>query len=400
MTHRKKYSAGTHILSAFFWLWLIFLGGQTLAAPYVPASDDTVLERLPDSGQQSLRALRALRADLEADPGNLTLALRLARRYMDLGRAESDPRYYGYAESALKPWWNLDKPPVEVLTLRAGLFQFRHDFETALADLSSILTARPNHAQALLTQAFVLQVRGRYGEAMESCRRLPKAVPPLIVATCAGRIESLTGEAAKGKDRLSQALAQADKTEDRLRLWALTNLAEIAARGGDNREAERRFREALDLGRRDVYLLGAFADFLLEQGRPQDARDLLDGDTRADGLLLRLAIAEDRLGQAAASQYRAALEARFEASRRRGSILHRREEARFNLEILKQPETALRLALENWALQKEPQDAALVLRTALAAKAPERAAPIVNWISGSGLEDVTIEALLRRLKQG
>ena len=57
-------------------------------------------------------------------------------------------------------------------------------------------------------------------------------------------------------------------------------------------------------------------------------------------------------------------------------------------------------AVANWGLQKEPQDAALVLRAAIAAKAPERAAPIVKWVERSGLEDVSIEALIQRLKKG
>jgi thioredoxin-like negative regulator of GroEL len=400
MKNKRKSPATIRALCAAMVVFMAVAGGEALAQAYVPASDDVVLERLPAPGEKTLRALRDLRAKLKAQPENLTLALRLARRYMDLGRSESDPRYYGYAESALKPWWDLDKPPVEVLTLRAGLYQFRHAFETALEDLSSILAKRPAHAQALLTQAFVLQVRGRNVEAMQSCRRLPKSVPRLIVATCVGRVESLTGQAATGKDLLTQAIAKAGKKQDRLRLWALTNLAEIAARTGDNQDAEQRFLEALDLGRRDVYLLGAYADFLLEQGRTREARDLLDGDTRADALLLRLAIAEDRLGREVAAEYRATLEARFEASRRRGSILHRREEARFKLEILKQSESALRLAVANWGLQKEPQDAALVLRAAIAAKAPERAAPIVKWVEKSGLEDVSIDALIQRLKKG
>ncbi len=399
MKNRMTCSITIRALCAAIVVFMGLIASEATAKPYIPANDDTVLEKLPAPGTESQRVLRGLRTQLTATPENLTLALRLARRYMDVGRAESDPRYYGYAESALKPWWDIDKPPLEVLVLRAGLYQFRHDFETALDDLETILAARPNHAQALLTKAFVLQVVGRNGAAIEACRRLPKSGPSLIVATCLGRVESLSGKAAGGKNRLANALT-AGNNEDRLRLWALTNLAEIAARRGGAQEAERHFRAALDLGRRDVYLLGAYADFLLERGRPQDARDLLDGDTRPDGLLLRLAIAEQRLGNDAALRYRTMLEARFEASRRRGSILHRREEARFTLEILKRPETALRLALANWDLQKEPHDAALVLQAAIAAKTPTRATPVVAWIAKTGLEDVSLEASIRRLKQG
>src|SRR5688572_19072311 len=75
------------------------------AAPYVPASDSQVLERLPISPADPVfRELRTLRAELAARPGNPDLAAKLAGRYFGLAMAEGDPRYIGYAEAALRPW--------------------------------------------------------------------------------------------------------------------------------------------------------------------------------------------------------------------------------------------------------------------------------------------------------
>ena len=284
-----------------------------------------------------------------------------------------------------------------MLVLRAAVRQSRHDFDLALADLSSVLKRQPANAQALLTQSFILQSTGRYGDALESCRRLPRGVAQLIVITCAGRIFSLTGNAEQGYEALRRALAVAPGADAALRLWALTNLGEMASRLGRVEEAEAHYQAALGLGRRDAYLLGAYADFLLERDRAEEACTLLQGETRIDALLLRLAIAETRLGHAAARAHRDTLMARFEASRRRGSEIHRREEARFKYELLGQPAEALRLAEENWRVQKEPQDALVVLEAALAAGDPERAVPVAEWLRGVGLQDVKLEALMRRL---
>jgi hypothetical protein len=43
---------------------------------------------------------------LEASPspGQNELAIDLAERYIARGKAEADPRYYGYAEGMLKSW--------------------------------------------------------------------------------------------------------------------------------------------------------------------------------------------------------------------------------------------------------------------------------------------------------
>ena len=58
---------------------------------------------------------------------------------------------------------------------------------------------------------------------------------------------------------------------------------------------------------------------------------------------------------------------RFEASRLRGDRVHLREEARFTLHLLNDPKAALKLAQENWQVQKEPADVRILLEAALAA---------------------------------
>lgn len=373
---------------------------SAVAEPYRPKSDAEVLQRLPAPGDATQRALRHLRHALSQDPARLDLAIDLARRYIALGRAEADPRYMGYAEAALKPWWDRGTPPLEVLVLRAVVHQSRHAFDTALDDLARALERRPRHAQALLSQAFVFQAKGQYGRALQSCRRLPREAGRLVIAACAGRALSLTGQAETGYEVLRRALEASPQADARVRLWALTGLAEIAVRLGKAEAAEKHFRAALELGERDAYLLGNYADFLLDAERPEDARTLLRDGTRVDALLLRLCIAETRLARDTARRHRESLMARFEASRRRGSEVHQREEARFNLEVLARPGEALRLAEANWAAQKEPADARLVLQAALAAGQPERARPVAEWLRGLGLEDAALDALMRRLEEG
>ena len=86
---------------------LIALLGAALcaqAAPYLPASGAQVIETLPRRGDPVQQELRRLRAQLNAQPNDVALAATLARRYIALGRSETDPRYLGYAQAALAPW--------------------------------------------------------------------------------------------------------------------------------------------------------------------------------------------------------------------------------------------------------------------------------------------------------
>src|SRR6185503_20195154 len=128
---------------------VLLAAGTCVAAPFVPADPKEVLETLPvASADPFSRELRQLR---------LALARRAARRYIERARADADPRYLGYAQAALAPWWNAGAP-ASVLVLRATIRQSLHDFPSALADLSAALEIEPRNAQAWLTRATIQQV--------------------------------------------------------------------------------------------------------------------------------------------------------------------------------------------------------------------------------------------------
>jgi hypothetical protein len=377
-------------------LVLAALPGAAPATPYIPTDDAQIVERLPQSGNTTLRQLRRLNEAVRQAPGNLDLALIVATRDHEAARAEADPRFDGYAEAALKPWLDLPDPPAPVLLLRATLRQSRHDFPAALADLDRVTAAMPRNPQAWLTRAVVLQVEGEHEQALASCAPLRRLAEKLVVVLCEANISSLGADAKTACAGLQQALDQPN-ANPALRLWALTVLGETAARLGDPVAAEQHFRAGLALGIDDAYLLGAFADFLLEQGRAEEVSSLLDAKKRIDPLMLRLTLAEAALDGPSLEADRADLAERFAATRLRGDRSHLREEARFTLVVLHRPEAALDLAQANWQVQHEPWDARLLLETALAAGRPDAARPALDWLARTGLDDVHLRPLVARL---
>jgi tetratricopeptide (TPR) repeat protein len=369
------------------------------AEPYVPDDDGAILERLPAARDPRVRALAVARARLAEEPGNLNRGLSVASAYIALGQSEGDPRYEGYAQAALAPWWDLAEPPVPVLILRAVLKQRRHDFEAALADLEHVLARQPGHPQALLAKATILGVQGKPAQALESCAELAGAVEALVEAACAASAHDLSGRARDGYRMLQDARRRSPGAEPILQVWAQTILGELAEQLGYVAAAERHFRDALSLARRDPYLLGAYADFLLDQDRPGEVLELLEDQARIDPLLLRLALAEQRLGAGTLDEHLALLQDRFDAARRRGDSVHLREEARFTLHLLDRPGEALELARRNWATQREPADARILLEAAAAANEPAAAQPVLDWLDRTGLEHAGIQALVDRLAE-
>ena len=78
----------------------------------------------------------------------------------------------------------------------------------------------------------------------------------------------------------------------------------------------------------------------------------------------------------------------------RGESLHQGEEARFTLCFLKEPDAALRLAQNNWTVQREPRDALIFLEAASAAGDLSAAAPVLDWLKRNHVEDVRLSALI------
>jgi hypothetical protein len=69
------------------------------------------------------------------------------------------------------------------------------------------------------------------------------------------------------------------------------------------------------------------------------------------------------------------------------------------LHLLDRPRAALELARRNWATQREPADARILLEAALAANDPAAAQPVLDWLGRTGLEHVGLQALVDRLAE-
>ena len=68
------------------------------------------------------------------------------------------------------------------------------------------------------------------------------------------------------------------------------------------------------------------------------------------------------------------------------------------MHLLNDPKTALKLAEENWQVQKEPADIRIFLESALAAHDVTSLDSARGWLKQTGLEDLQLEKLLKPLQ--
>jgi predicted Zn-dependent protease len=370
------------------------------AAPFTPSSDAEVVEKLPATANDpSLRRVDSLRKQLAARPKDVDLRLEIARRYFDLAMAQGDPRYVGYATAAIGPLEKLAPSNAGYWLIKGQLQQFSHDFPGALASLKKAGELEPNAPGPIAWRAAIDMVQADYANAMAECRSLAPLAHRLYAQSCTAYVEATTGHLQAAYDALQRDVVEAGAIPAELSMWAQTRLAEMAIRLQRPDEAERHFKIALATGVTDQFLLGAYADFLLQQKRPAEVVKLLGDWERSDILLLRLALAAKSTGDSRARDWANQLRDRFDAAAQRGDRLHEQEAARFELDVEGQPQKALDYASRNYTQQKEPRDAEILMRAALAANSPKLAEPALAWLKASNYEDPHLVSLAAQLTQ-
>ncbi|HEY3516572.1 MAG TPA: hypothetical protein VGL98_05945 [Gammaproteobacteria bacterium] len=352
-----------------------------------PTDPQQVLERLPLRQGPAWAAIRALQARLAAEPDDARTAAELAREYLTLVRQTGEPRLLAYAHRALARWSGEPDPPADIALQRALLAQSEHHFAEARAELERLVAREPGETEAWLALAAIDTVQGRYAEASSSCMRLVLTADPAVTAGCIAATKAMTREASTAYTLLAAHFERTRTDGSSVSSWLATLAAETAASLARDDDARAHFDAALAASgpTPDLYLLTAYADFLLRQARFGEVIALLEGAPPADTVLLRLALAERRAGRDAA-EHVATLRYRLQLALDGRDVAHAREAAFLALYLLDDPERALALALANWAVQREAIDARLVIEAAAAAHDPAAAAPVTTWLEQSSSE--------------
>lgn len=370
-----------HLMAGALALCLLSVGHTR---PFVPKDEGTLLAEVPAGARHSeVATLSAARARVD-------VALPLAQLYIKQARASGDLRYLGYAEAVLEPWIGPSASSADALVLHATVLQSRHEFSEALRVLERARGLRPGDPQAWLTTATVLRVIGEYDRSLAACDQLAARADAAVIGLCREGLRALTGSLPAAYSAVASIPSREMSPEERA--WRDSELGEMAVRLGQDEAAEHWFRNALHFSPSDFYVRAAYADLLLRQRRATDVLTLLRGEDSLEPLLLRIAIAQKMLRDAGLTRSSARLAAAFAAEEQRGDGVHRREEARYFLEVIGDPQAAVATAQRNWQVQREPDDILILLRSARAAGRPEAARPAVEFVHQHGLEDVRMTA--------
>lgn len=338
----------------------------------VPRDASVVLERLPPG-------YSALVGEVPAEG-----ALGRVDRLLATAASTGDARLVARADQLMATLPPGQAAQSGALKARAYIAQYQHDFSAALRALDAVVDAYPRDAGARLARSQLHLVMGRLDLARSDCAALVVGIDSGRGQVCLAAFTLRRGDldAAIG---LAERWLAAAAEDDILRFHVLLLRAEAATRGGDA-EAERWFRQALQLAPRDVRALVPYARYLRAMDRHAEAvalRQLAPGN---DSLQLQATLAawEGRRPQAGAMAE--ATLGRYRRARSLGAEPELREEAEFLLVVRREAGGALALARRNFRTQRDHEDVQILIESAIADNRPDALEPLRRWAKAQDLE--------------
>lgn len=355
------------LLSAPRWLIALLIAPPLFAAPYLPDSDDQVIQRLPSYTVSS------------RPPARLVDGLERASNLLTQAKSFGDPRAASLALSALAPWSEENTPALNIA--RAGIFQYQHRFEDALAQLAAAINTTHPDPNALLMRANIHVVQGRYPEAAADCRALLTKAAIEVSATCQAIVNSLSGQLQTSYQLLTKQL-NLDTQPAEIRHWVASSAAEMAIRLGINPNSH--WDEALENLPKHLPTLIEKARWQIENNAKEDAIKTL-------GQLPATLSRDVLLARASDNADLAALESRLSlAELADGEHAHSREYAEFLLFAAKKPHEAAEKALTNWQHQREPIDLLLLSIAATQSNHAKALQVVEEFLGQTQIEDARL----------
>lgn len=387
-------------LACFCCLVVAAIGVKAGDQTTTPANDSVVLEVLPRSLWGKRDVLVSLQSRLKENPTDALLAFQVATFFIEAGDEGSDPRFYGFARAALKPWWETKIVPPPILRLRAKLKEKEHQYDEAIDDLVFLIRTRSKDGQAIIELVNLYRLQGNLKKASFRSEQLAEFAAEIPVAIARAPLDAISGKAEKALSTLERLTPKIQSDFPATMTWVRMTQAESSEILGRYDDAIQFYEDALQASPQSFSIKRAFSDLLIHEGKYDEVITMVQQYLVDDGCLLMAAIAARGAGQKdKATLWTDQLRRRFEETRQRGDQPHRRFVARYYLDLADNPKLALSESLANWANQKELVDARLVLRSAIAVGRPESAKPVIEFLTQCKCQDAASALLISKLEK-
>lgn len=348
---------------------LIKADDLSAARVLISFSDQLAVQGLP--GIKDLQEMQVLREKLQMQPDSAELASQFAEQALKIYRTNGEPRYLGYARSAITTWWDDTSPPANIWLLRGRILQTNHEFIAAAKDLSRFIKQHHGNTEALLLLADAYRRSGNINLAKHSCLNLAVNGNSLLAKLCAIEVRLSLGEyemAFKHSELLLSEVKALPKNE---RDWAYAVLAEIATANGKHELAIEYYQLTEISAESNLVTKLNYADSLIALERYSEAKEVFEENSSSVAVLQRLARIEKGEQKNSSSIKIPKQNLGTELFKRlHDPVLNAddylREKAIYYAYINLNPKKAMHFARLNWESQKAWEDTELLLQASKA----------------------------------
>jgi tetratricopeptide (TPR) repeat protein len=365
----------------------LVLASALHAGPRVLARVEVALPHTEGAPAQWLEQLREDPRHEEAATGLVAHLLEEARRS---GRAQP----LRAARRVLAPWETSTEVPYEVALAQARVHWRLGNLKEAIAGMEALLGAGPDDGRVWEVLAGIQDEQGDYPAAFRRCLLLVGREDPMPATLCIASANRYGTQAPSAGASLEAAMSRGPQPPAVTRRARLV-LAEAARTRGDAATAERHLVAARRLDPLDAEVLAALADLWLAQGRAAEVVRLLSPRPAAPELALRRALALHPSDPEAAAREGRQLHAQVANALWGNQPRWAELDARMHLELMDEPDVALKRARVAWAARRSPRSAAVILRAARAAGDEAAIRMVGDWVEAAGVAVPELRELLR-----
>lgn len=365
---------------------------------FVPPPGQVVLPVAVHTVDGVSRDLKSAEQAWRRAPRNLDLASRYAREAFQVGMTEGDLRWFGTAKAALLPWWNEPTLTAQGHFMRGLVKQGFHDFQGGLADINAAIALDGKRAELWSWRFAIHLLWADMTAARADCEALAQRAGADEGRACLAVLAYRTGNAPAAVTELKKLVAAPDFQDGMSQDWLRFHLGEAQRTAGQYASAEATWAAHLAKRPRTHGVRLALAELLNAQGEHTQAKRWATTPAPTDALLVQQLLASQALGDADVPRLAQQVDQRMAAQTLRQDTLIERPKMVYFIQYGRDVAAGLTLAQENWAAQKEPPDALLLVQAALKLDRPQAAAPVLDWMTQTGYTDPALAALAGQLK--
>ncbi|RLZ07238.1 tetratricopeptide repeat protein [Acinetobacter sp. 2JN-4] len=309
---------------------------------------------------------------------NDELRKQIVNLLLEKSYAQGDGELLVQAEDLIRASHNpLD---IENRLLQTRIAQANHDFDEAEETLQHILKSNPKNSNAILQLANIYRLQGKFSDSLALCHQLNDKDVEWYQAGCVLQVDAMTSSFSNLKPKTDEILQSTIRLSKNDKQWMGNILLEIATRFNDQNLAQKSI-PLLSVNNLPNTL--AKSNWYISQKQYLSALNILKEYRYHDGALYRIILSKQKISDPSAQKDLNELTQRVEKLLKDKDHIHLREQAQY-LWIAKKYNEGLKIAEQNWDMQRESEDFEVYAALAIDSNSKNSAEKLLNWSKKTG----------------